>query len=183
MIITNTSSTGNNNIVNLYPDQYVSEKTKATADWIKINADYFSNVAQQQYFYNSREVIKNYRLLKGILTREDFYEEENTASFIETLAKDMSLPAHVKHYPILNPPINTMIGELSKRPDNHHVKAFDDDSRSEELQNKTDMLQQYILENAKNKIMAKIAQEQGITPEELMNKALNLYIIEKYDKI
>lgn len=168
MIITNTTSTGNNNIVALYPDQYVTEKEKAGPDWIKINVDYFTNVAQQQYFYNSREVVKNYRLLKGILTREDFYEEENTASFIETLAQDMSLPAHVKHYPILNPPINTMIGELSKRPDNHHVKAFDDDSRSEELQNKTDMLQQYILENAKNKIMAKIAQEQGITPEELM---------------
>ena len=168
MIITNTDSTGNNNIVNLYPDQYVTEKVKGTADWIKVNADYFSNVAQQQYFYNSREIVKNYRLLKGILTREDFYEEENVSSFIETLAKDMSLPAHVKHYPILNPPINTMIGELSKRPDNHHVKAFDDDSRSEELANKTDMLQQYILENAKNKIMAKIAKEQGITPEELM---------------
>lgn len=168
MIITNTNSTGNNNIINLYPDQYVSEKTKATADWIKTNADYFSNVAQQQYSFNSVDIVKNYRLLKGILSREDFYEEETTSSFVETLAKDMDLPAHVKHYPILNPPINTMIGELSKRPDNHHVKAFDDDSRSEELANKTDMLQQYILENAKNKIMAKIAQEQGITPEELM---------------
>ena len=157
-----------NEVFNLYPDQYVTEKEKTQPSWIKINLDYFSQQALSQYAQNEKEVVKNYRLLKGILTKEDFYEEEQVVSFMDTLTKDMGLPAHVKHYPILNPPINTLMGELSKRPDNHHVKAFDDDSKAEELQNKTDVLQQYILERVRNKIMMKVAQSQGIDPQELM---------------
>lgn len=155
-------------IHNLYPDLYVSEKEKYEPKHIKLVNDYFANVAYAQYMANQKEVVKNYRLLKGILTKEDFYEDEQVISFMDTLAKDMELPTHVKHYPILNPPINTMIGELSRRPDNHHVKAYDDDSRSEELANKTDVMQQFILERVRNKILIKVAQQQGITPEELM---------------
>jgi hypothetical protein len=157
-----------NEVYNLYPDQYVPEKEKFKDKWIKINNDYFANVAYAQYMSNQKEVVKNYRLLKGILTKEDFYEDEQVVSFMDTLSKDMGLPAHVKHYPILNPPINTMVGELSRRPDNHHVKAFDDDSKSEELMNKTDVLQQYILEKVRNRILIKVAQQQGISPQELM---------------
>ena len=171
MVINHIDSVGSNTpneVYTLYPDQYVSEKEKYSDRWIKINNDYFANVAYSQYMVNQKEVVKNFRLLKGILTKEDFYEEEPVVSFIETLAKDMKLPAHVKHYPILNPPINTMLGELSKRPDNHHVKAYDDDSKSEELANKTDVMQQFILERVRNKILIKIAQQQGISPEELL---------------
>jgi hypothetical protein len=157
-----------NEVYNLYPDQYVPEKEKYTEKWIKINNDYFANVAYAQYMSNQKHVVKNYRLLKGILTKEDFYEDEQVVSFMDTLAKDMELPSHVKHYPILNPPINTMIGELSRRPDNHHVKAFDDDSKAEELQQKTEVMQQYVLERVRNKILMKVAQKQGISPEELM---------------
>jgi hypothetical protein len=172
VVITHLQGAGQsvaNEVYNLYPDQYVPEKEKFQEKWIKVNNDYFANVAYAQYMSNQKEVVKNYRLLKGILTKEDFYEEENTISFMETLSRDMGLPAHVKHYPILNPPINTMIGELSRRPDNHHVKAYDDDSKSDELQNKTDVLQQYILERVRNKIMMKVAQQQGISPEELLS--------------
>jgi len=157
-----------NEVYNLYPDQYIAEKEKYSERWIKTNNDYFANVAYAQYMSNQKHVVKNYRLLKGILTKEDFYEDEEVVSFMETLSKDMELPSHVKHYPILNPPINTMIGELSRRPDNHHVKAYDDDSRAEELQQKTDVLQQYILEQVRNRILIKVAQKQGISPEELM---------------
>ena len=166
--VTGVGQSVDNSVYTLYPDQYVPEKEKYGEKWIKTNLDYFSNVAYSQYMTNQKEIVKNYRLLKGILTKEDFYEEEQVVSFMDTLSKDMSLPAHVKHYPILNPPINTMMGELSRRPDNHHVKAFDDDSKSEELQNKTDILQQFILERVRNKILMKVAQKQGISPEELM---------------
>lgn len=172
MVINHTQGVGQsvaNEVYNLYPDQYVPEKEKFGEKWIKTNNDYFANVAYAQYMANQKEVVKNYRLLKGILTKEDFYEEETTVSFMETLTRDMGLPAHVKHYPILNPPINTMVGELSKRPDNHHVKAYDDDSRSEELQQKTDVLQQFVLDKVRNKIMMKVAQQQGISPQELMS--------------
>lgn len=158
-----------NEVYNLYPDQYVPEKDKYKDKWIKTNNDYFANVAYSQYMANYKEVSKNYRLLKGILTKEDFYENDETVSFMETLSKNMGLPEHVKHYPILNPPINTMIGELSKRPDNHRVKAYDEDSKSEELQNRTNVLQQYILDKVRNKIMMKLAQQTGMSPEEFLS--------------
>lgn len=170
MVINNikelSNSTGNE-VYNLYPDQYVTEAEKYKEKWIKTNLDYFTTVAYSQYLTNQKGITKNYKLLKGILTKEDFYEEESVVSFMDTLAKDMELPTHVKHYPILNPPINTMIGELSKRPDNHHVKAFDDDSKAEEMANRTEILQQYILDTARSKILMKVAQQQGISPEEL----------------
>ena len=92
-----------NEVYNLYPDQYVPESEKTKDKWIKINNDYFSNIALSQYMTNQKEIVKNYRLLKGILTKEDFYEDEQVVSFMETLTKDMELPSHVKHYPILNP--------------------------------------------------------------------------------
>lgn len=170
MIIKHVKGTGQsvaNEHFNLYPDQYIKEKKKYEEEFIKTNLDYFANVAYSQYLHNQKSVVKNYKLLKGILTAEDFYEEE-VISFTETLTKDMGLPANIVHYPILNPPINTMLGEQSKRPDNHHVKAYDDDSKAEELRNKTDVLQQFILERARNKILTTIAQQQGIDIEEFL---------------
>jgi hypothetical protein len=77
--------------------------------------------------------------------------------FTATVFKDNKLPAYVKHYPILNPPVNTMIGELTKRPDVHRVRAFDDNSRAEELEYKTDILQQIVLQGARQVVMNKMA--------------------------
>lgn len=145
---------------NLYPDQFVPESEKTSNDWIKANMDYFAQVAYSQFIKNKDTFVHNYNLVKGILRSEDFYlNEEDGAdkemrSFTETLVRDVELPTYVKHYPILNPPLNTMIGELSKRPDQSRVKAFDDDSKNEELQEKTSILQEFIIENAKAKIQA-----------------------------
>jgi hypothetical protein len=157
-----------NAIYNLYPDQYVPEKDKYKDDWIKTNNDYFANYALSSFNNQSKEISKNYRLLKGILTKEDFYEEPEVKSFVETLTNNMDLPSHVKHYPILNPPINTMLGELTKRPDNFRVKAFDDESQAQELEEKTQFLQEYVMSTVRRKILMQVAQQQGIPPEELL---------------
>ena len=58
-----------------------------------------------------------------------------------------------KHYSIITTPINELVGEISKRPDTYRCKAFDDDSKAEELQFKTQLLQDFILNKAKQKIM------------------------------
>lgn len=145
---------------NLYPDQFVPQKDKTGNDWIKANMDYFANVAYSQFIKAKDTFLHNYNLVKGILRREDFYLDgdgnDEMRSFTEQLVRDVELPNYVKHYPILNPPLNTMIGELANRPDNTRVKAFDDDSRNEELQYKTDALQTFITENAQKMIMGKL---------------------------
>lgn len=145
---------------NIYPDQFVSEKEKESDEWIKSNMDYFANVAYSQFIKGKDTFVNNYNLLKGILRPQDFYlsdaDDPELRSFADTIVKDVELPNYVKHYPILNPPINTMLGELARRPDVARVKAFDDDSKNEELQFKTEILQQFILEQAKAKISAQM---------------------------
>lgn len=147
--------------LNVFPDQFKSEKEKEDKGWIKQTIDYFSNKAYAEYVRNKETFVKNYDLMKGILRREDFYEDEEVKSFTEILTQDLDLPSYVKHYSIVTTPINELIGEMTKRPDTYMVKAFDDESRSEELQFKTDLLQQFIVSQAKAKILSKVA-AQGI---------------------
>lgn len=138
--------------LNIFPDQFKTEKEKQEDNWQKNSMDYFANQAYAQYVRNKQTFVKNYDLLKGILRHEDFYQEPETKSFTQMLEKDLNLPAYVKHYSIITTPINELVGEISKRPDSIRVKAFDDDSRSEELEYKTQILQDYVLQNARRKI-------------------------------
>ena len=154
--------------LNIFPDQFKTEKEKQDESWVKNTMDYFANKAYAEYVKNRDTFVKNYDLVKGILRPEDFYETPEVRSFTEMLKADLDLPQYVKHYSILTPPINTLLGELVKRPDIHRVKAFDDDSRSEELQIKTQLLQDFIINKAKQQITFQLAQSgQEVDQEEL----------------
>lgn len=143
--------------LNIFPDQFKTEKEKRDESWIKNTMDYFANRAYAEYVKNRDTFVKNYDLVKGILRMEDFYQEPEVRSFTETLTRNLDLPAYVKHYSIITTPINELVGEISKRPDAFRIKAFDDDSQSEELEYKTGILQEYILNQARQKIMEKVA--------------------------
>jgi hypothetical protein len=159
--------------LNIFPDQFKTEKEKQDESWIKNTMDYFANKAYAEYMKNRDTFVKNYDLVKGILRREDFYQEPEVRSFTDMLTADLGLPAYVKHYSIITTPINELVGEISKRPDAFRVKAFDDNSKSEELQFKTGILQEYILNTAKQKIMEKAAMAgEEIDDEELGNRTL-----------
>jgi hypothetical protein len=147
--------------LNIFPDQFKTEKEKKDESWIKNTMDYFANKAYAEYMKNRNTFVKNYDLMKGILNAEDYYQEPEVKSFTEILTKDLDLPSYVKHYSIMTTPINELVGEISKRPDTYRVKAFDDDSRSEELEFKTQALQEYVLNEAKLKIIEK-AQMEGL---------------------
>jgi len=152
--------------LNIFPDQFKTEKEKKDESWIKNTMDYFANKAYAEYVKNRDTFVKNYDLVKGILHQEDFYQEPDVKSFTDILEADLALPAYVKHYSIVTTPINELIGEISKRPDTYRVKAFDDDSQAEELQFKTETLQNYIMAQAKQKIIEKITLSGQEMPEE-----------------
>ena len=152
--------------LNIFPDQFKTEKEKKDESWIKNTMDYFSNKAYAEYVKNRDTFVKNYDLMKGILRMEDFYQEPEVRSFTDVLTSDLELPAYVKMYSIITTPVNELVGEISKRPDTFKVKAFDDDSQSEELQFKTDTLQKYIISQAKQQILEKAAIEGVEVPEE-----------------
>jgi hypothetical protein len=156
--------------LNIFPDQFKTEKEKRDESWIKNTMDYFANKAYAEYVKNRDTFVKNYDLVKGILRMEDFYQEPEVKSFTEMLTADLQLPAYVKHYSIITTPINELVGEISKRPDAFRVKAFDDDSQSEELKFKTEILQNYVMSQAKQKIAEKMAIEGAEIDEEQLQQ-------------
>jgi hypothetical protein len=159
--------------LNIFPDQFKTEKEKQDESWIKNTMDYFANKAYSEYVKNRDTFVKNYDLVKGILRPEDFYQEPEVRSFTDMLTADLALPAYVKHYSIITTPINELVGEISKRPDAFRVKAFDEDSKSEELEYKTGILQQFIINEAKQKIIQKAAlQGEEVDEEELQQLTL-----------
>ncbi len=185
MIITRTKIGVNQgaSFLNNYPDPFVSEKTKLTdKDYIKNTGDYFANLAFAQYNHNKRTIVPNYEIMKGILKPRDFYRDDEPVvrDFLDTLklGEQEELASYVKHYSIMNPPIAALMGELSKRPYIHRVRAYDDQSQSEELQYKTELLQQLILQQAKSIIMNKLA-IQGADMSQMTDEQMQQLTIEQ----
>jgi hypothetical protein len=159
--------------LNIFPDQFKTDKEKEDESYIKNTMDYFANKAYAQYTKNRDSFVPNYDMMKGIIRPEDFYQEPEVKSFTDILEKDLELPKYVKHYSITSTPVNELVGELTKRPDTYRIKAFDDDSKAEELKFKTDTLQSYILQEAKKGILEKAAMEGiEIEEEELQQRTL-----------
>ncbi len=160
--------------LNIFPDQFKTDKEKQDESWIKNTMDYFANKAYAEYVKNRDTFVKNYDLMKGILRMEDFYQEPQVRSFTDVLTADLQLPAYVKMYSIITTPVNELVGEISKRPDTFRVKAFDDDSKSEELEFKTEILQQYVLGKAKQQILANAAiSGQELSDEEVQQMTMD----------
>ena len=160
--------------LNIFPDQFKTDKEKQDESWIKNTMDYFANKAYAEYVKNRDTFVKNYDLIKGILRMEDFYQEPTVKSFTDMMTADLQLPAYVKMYSIMTTPVNELVGEITKRPDTFRVKAFDDDSKAEELQFKTDILQQYVINQAKQKIVQQAAmQGESIEEEELQQLSMD----------
>ena len=157
--------------LNIFPDQFKTEKQKKDDSWIKNTMDYFANRAYAEYIKNRETFVKNYDLMKGILRTEDFLiDEPEVKSFTDMLQQDLSLPSYVKHYSIMTTPVNELVGEISKRPDSFRVKAFDDDSQAQELQFKTDTLKAYVISQVKEQVMAKAAMSGQEIGEEDLDK-------------
>lgn len=147
----------------IYPDQFVLEKVKEEGWFIKRTLDYFANIAFAQYKQNAK-FRRNYRLINGEFNFNDYMSEENIQdllSYIEDTPNEQpEVPSHLRHYSILNSPVNDLIGGYINRPFKYRVKAVDDESVNETIDFRTKQIQEYFL--------AKIeAQLEGIPPEQI----------------
>ena len=167
--------------LNIFPDQFKTDKEKQDESWVKNTMDYFANKAYAEYIKNRDTFVKNYDLMKGILRMEDFYQEPDVKNFTQMLQEDLALPSYVKMYSIITTPINELVGEITKRPDTYRVKAFDDDSKAEELAFKTDILQKYIIAKAKEGIIEKAAMEGVQIPDDEIEKLTMEQVKEELD--
>lgn len=171
MIIRQVDQLPSAQTLNIFPNQFVTDKEKGKKLYIKKTLDYFGVIAYQQYQRNCETFVKNYSLMKGIITMRDFYDKEPVVKdFMSQLSANTELPDYVKHYPIINSPVNTMVGELSKRPDSHRVRAFDDDSKSEELEYKTSLVQQLILQQARQQLQQEYALQGQQLPDDQLEQ-------------
>ena len=162
--------------LNIFPDQFKTEKEKESKTYIKNTMDYFANKSYAEYIKNKESFVKNYDIMKGILTLEDFYQEsDEVKSFTDMLTPHEELPLYVKQYSIVTTPVNELVGEVTKRPDTYRIKAFDDESQSEELQFKTDLLQEFVI----SQVSTKIQQKAAMSGEELDEESLNKMTMEQ----
>jgi hypothetical protein len=152
-----------------YPDQFTTMHEKGTGDWIKKNLDYFAGVAYSKYRQNEA-FRKNYKLLNGEFDFTDYMVIPETKMILDYLkdvpGQEQDIPQHLKHYPIINPPINTLLGEMTKRPHKYSVKAVDEVSQDENIDFRSNLIKEYAL----NGIMMQL-QQSGMPPEEIEQAA------------
>ena len=161
-----------------YPEQFVSTAKKQKPQWIKSTLDYFANIAFAKYRQNVK-FRKNYRLFNGEFNFDDYTNEPDIQEMVNYLSdvpdQDPEIPQHLKHYPIVNPPINQLKGELLNRPFKYKVKAVDDHSIDENIDYRTELIKEFFLSKMS-------AQLEGI-PEEQLEQAQAEMMQEMQQKI
>lgn len=173
-----------------FPDLFVSKSKRESKKYIKSLNDFFANEARRQYGINLKTFVRNYSFMKGKLTAEDFYEameDPMVNNFMDEMDYDLErdgLPTDVVHYSILNQPINTLLGELSNKPDNKFVKAFDEQSQSEQLETLTKIVENLMYSQVRDKWMVYFV-EQGMdmNSDEFMQNVEQQTVKETSDKI
>jgi len=160
------------------PIQFLPEKDKDD-QWRAWNLDWLEFQGMKQLRRNARRLLKNYKLAKGIIDRNDYIIEENNemADLIDVLTKEDASALELKFYPIIPNVVNVLTNEFSKRSSRIMFKAVDDQSFNEMLDQKRAMLEQTLLAEAKNKMIINLMEmglptdseefQEGLSPEKL----------------
>jgi hypothetical protein len=136
--------------------------TKKGKDWRKAHLDWAD---RNSYLFNTgiRRSLRgkkiNYDLYNGILHEEDMKKTLNP------LNKRVGLiPRDIQHYPIINNPINTLVGEESRRKHDYNVKVCNEDAVSEiersKIKDATNKIMEIITNNALSEEDAKAQVEE-----------------------
>ena len=148
------------------PIQFISEKEK-NEEWRAWNLDWLEFQGMKQLRRNARRLMKNYKLAKGIIDKQDYIVEEDNemADLIETLTKEDESALELKFYPIIPNVVNVLCNEFSKRSSRIMFKAVDDISYNELIEEKRKMLEDVLLQDAQQKMMIEIM-NQGLDLED-----------------
>ena len=155
------------------PIQFISEKEK-NEEWRAWNPDWLEFQGMKQLRRNARRLMKNYKLAKGIIDKQDYIVEEDNemADLIETLTKEDESALELKFYPIIPNVINVLCNEFSKRSSRIMFKAVDDISYNEMLEEKRQMVEDVLLTNLESKMMMEMLNQGIELDSEEMQKAL-----------
>jgi hypothetical protein len=149
----------------IQPFQFVSEKEKDD-QWRAWNLDWLEFQGMKQLRRNARRLMKNYKLAKGIIDKQDYIVEEDNemGDLIDTLTKEDVSAFELKFYPIIPNVINVLTNEFSKRTSKIMFRAVDDQSYNEMLEAKRQMIEDTLLSKAQQQQQAQILQ-MGLDPQ------------------
>jgi len=146
------------------PLQFLPKKKKDD-DWYAWNMDWLELQGLEFIRLNSRRLLKNYKLAKGIIDKTDYIIEEDNdmRDLVDVLTKEDESALELKFYPIIPNVINVLSGEFSKRFSKVQFRAVDDLSYNEMLEQKRAMIEENLLADAEKKLIMKMI-EMGMDP-------------------
>tara|TARA_R110002012_G_scaffold180783_2_gene346676 strand:+ start:1300 stop:4074 length:2775 start_codon:yes stop_codon:yes gene_type:complete len=146
------------------PIQFLSSKKK-NADWAAWNLDWLEQQGMNFLKRNSRKLLKNYKLAKGIIDKSDYIVEEDNQykELMDVLTKEDESALELKFYPIIPNVINVLSGEFSKRFSRVQFRAVDDLSYNEMMEDKRKLIEENLLADAETKITQQMI-EMGVDP-------------------
>lgn len=130
----------------------LSEKT---GEWRMDTMDALESIARAQYSLNMR-LVENYEMIKGKFIPTHYYGDEGYNSLLNQLSKEFELPNYLRHYDIISPVINTLMGEWAQRPDTFKVKDWSEKGQNQFKRAKLELLTQYVQEQINLELNKKI---------------------------
>jgi hypothetical protein len=148
------------------PLQFLPKKEK-DAEWSSWNLDWLEWNGLKQLRRNARRLMKNYKLAKGVLDKTDYIIEDDNEmrDLVDTLTKEDPSVLELKFYPIIPNVINVLTAEFAKRNSKITFRGVDEYSYNEMLEQKRAQVEQVLLQNAEQKLMAKMI-EQGLDQDD-----------------
>ena len=136
-------------------------------EWSSWNLDWIEWQGLKQVRKNSRRLMKNYKLAKGIIDKSDYIVETDNdyKEIIETLAEEDYSALDLKFYPIIPNVVNVLTSEFAKRNSRITFRAVDDYSYNELLEQKQSQVEEVLLSNATARIMEQMI-AQGADPND-----------------
>ena len=158
----------------MQPVQFLPEKEK-NEEWAAWNIDWIENQGVKQLRRNSRRLLKNYKLAKGIIDKTDYIIEDDNdyADLVDILTKEDDSALEIKFYPIIPNIINVLVGEFAKKYARVSFRAVDDTSYNEMLEQKRAMIEETLLAEASRDIILKIQASGAQLEEEQFQEAIN----------
>jgi len=146
------------------PIQFLSSKKK-NLDWAAWNLDWLETQGMEFLRKNSRKLLKNYKLAKGIIDRSDYIVEEDNQykELMDVLTEEDESALELKFYPIIPNVINVLSGEFSKRFSRVQFRAVDDLSYNEMMEDKRSLIEENLLADAEQKMTQQMI-EMGMDP-------------------
>jgi hypothetical protein len=157
------------------PIQFLPTKKK-DEEWAAWNLDWFEWQGLKQLRRNARRLLKNYKLANGIIDKTDYIVEEDNeyADILESLTEEDVSALELKFYPIIPNVVNTLCNEFAERNTKITYRSVDEFSYNEMLEEKRMMIEQTLVANAQQKILAKIIQSGEEIDQEQMQQQMSM---------